>query len=120
MGYYFYYSLENKIFVAPNAEFFENSLTLQEASGSHGLLEASGSDVGLELIQEDDTQPSENTSERHDEKNTDMDGSVYTFKACLVANGFTQTYELDYGETFSPVADIRAIRILLAIGADVL
>nr|GEX66576.1 zinc finger, CCHC-type [Tanacetum cinerariifolium] len=46
---------------------FKNSLTLQEASGSYGLLEASESDVGLELIQEDDTQPSENTSKRHDE-----------------------------------------------------
>ncbi|GKE64905.1 retrotransposon protein, putative, ty1-copia subclass [Tanacetum coccineum] len=67
MGYYFYYPLENKIFVARNVEFFENSLALQETSRSHGLLEASGSDVGLELIQEDDTQPSENTSERHDE-----------------------------------------------------
>ncbi|GKB33794.1 retrovirus-related pol polyprotein from transposon TNT 1-94 [Tanacetum coccineum] len=47
MGYYFYNPLENKIFVALNVEFFENSLTLQEASGSHGLLEASGSDVHL-------------------------------------------------------------------------
>ncbi|GKG49411.1 hypothetical protein Tco_0515863, partial [Tanacetum coccineum] len=67
MAYYFYYPLENKIFVARNAEFFETSLVLLKASGSHTLLEASGSDVGLELIQEDDTQPSENTSERHDE-----------------------------------------------------
>ncbi|GJZ49927.1 retrotransposon protein, putative, ty1-copia subclass [Tanacetum coccineum] len=67
MGYYFYYPLENKIFVAQNAELFENNLMVQEASGSHGLLKASGSDVGLELIQEDDTQPSENTSEIHDE-----------------------------------------------------
>nr|GEW91869.1 hypothetical protein [Tanacetum cinerariifolium] len=32
------------------------------ASGSHGMLEASRSDVGLELIQEDDIQPFENTS----------------------------------------------------------
>ncbi|GKB03310.1 retrotransposon protein, putative, ty1-copia subclass [Tanacetum coccineum] len=46
---------------------------------------------------------------------TDMDGNVHTFKACLVAKGFTQTYEVDYGETFSPVAYIKAIRILLAI-----
>nr|GEZ79148.1 putative retrotransposon protein [Tanacetum cinerariifolium] len=30
---------------------------------------------------------------------------------------FTQTYEVDYEETFSPVADIRAIRILIAIAA---
>ncbi|GJS10086.1 retrotransposon protein, putative, ty1-copia subclass [Tanacetum coccineum] len=35
----------------------------------------------------------------------------------LRVNGFTQTYEVDYEETFSPVADIRAIRILIAIAA---
>ncbi|GJY69708.1 retrotransposon protein, putative, ty1-copia subclass [Tanacetum coccineum] len=67
MGYYFYYPLENKIFVTRNAEFFENSLMVQEASGSHGLLKSSGSDEGLELIQEEDTQPSKNTSEIHNE-----------------------------------------------------
>ncbi|GJT88673.1 zinc finger, CCHC-type containing protein [Tanacetum coccineum] len=48
-------------------------------------------------------------------KKTDMDGAVYIFKARLVAKGFTQTYGVDYEETFSPVADIRAIRILIAI-----
>nr|GEX41506.1 retrotransposon protein, putative, Ty1-copia subclass [Tanacetum cinerariifolium] len=48
-------------------------------------------------------------------KKTDMDGAVYIFKARLVANGFTQTYGVDYEETFTPVADIRAIRILIAI-----
>nr|GEX45617.1 hypothetical protein [Tanacetum cinerariifolium] len=48
-------------------------------------------------------------------KKTDMDGAVYIFNARLVAKGFTQTYEVDYEETFSPVADIRAIRILIAI-----
>ncbi|GJU58341.1 retrotransposon protein, putative, ty1-copia subclass [Tanacetum coccineum] len=41
MGYYFYYPLENKICFARNDEFFENNLILQEASGSHELLEAS-------------------------------------------------------------------------------
>ncbi|GKE19840.1 retrotransposon protein, putative, ty1-copia subclass [Tanacetum coccineum] len=213
MGYYFYYPIENKIFVAQNAEFFENNLMVQEASRSHGLLEGSGSVVRLDLIQEDDTQPFENTSEIHDEvvstevkpqnvkilirrfarisqapdrygfyvdveeyklgdlnelpnyntalsdpesdkwleainiemqsmkdnqvwvlvdlpsngrtvmskwlfkKKTDMDGNVHTFKAHLVAKGYTQTYDVDYEETFSPVANIRAIRILLAIVA---
>ncbi|GJZ88604.1 retrotransposon protein, putative, ty1-copia subclass [Tanacetum coccineum] len=48
-------------------------------------------------------------------KKTDMDGAVHTYKARLVAKGFTQTYGVDYEEPFSPVADIRAIRILIAI-----
>ncbi|GJU97745.1 retrotransposon protein, putative, ty1-copia subclass [Tanacetum coccineum] len=204
MGYYFYYPPENKVLVARNAEFFENSLINQEASGS---LE------DLEIIKEEDTHPSINTSLHHEEgdieidepqsdiipirrstrtrnapnytclyinseehelgdlgepanykaalldpesdkwldamnvemqsmkdnevwdlvdlppngktvgskwlfkKKTDMDGAVHTFKACLVAKGFTQTYGVDYEETFSPVADIRAIRILIAIAA---
>ncbi|GKD15887.1 retrotransposon protein, putative, ty1-copia subclass [Tanacetum coccineum] len=48
---------------------------------------------------------------------TDMNGVVHTFKARLVAKGFTQTYGVDYEETFSRVAEIRAIRILIAIAA---
>ncbi|GJX55292.1 putative RNA-directed DNA polymerase [Tanacetum coccineum] len=50
-------------------------------------------------------------------KKTDMDGKVHTYKARLVAKGCTQTYGIDYEETFSPVADIKAIRILIAIVA---
>nr|GEU79908.1 putative retrotransposon Ty1-copia subclass protein [Tanacetum cinerariifolium] len=50
-------------------------------------------------------------------KKTTMDGNVHTYKACLVAKDFTQTYGVDYEETFSPVADIRAIKILIAITA---
>nr|GEX27316.1 retrotransposon protein, putative, Ty1-copia subclass [Tanacetum cinerariifolium] len=48
-------------------------------------------------------------------KKTDMDSNVYTFKAHLVAKGYTQIYGVDCRETFSPVTYIRAIRILLAI-----
>ncbi|GJX72987.1 putative RNA-directed DNA polymerase [Tanacetum coccineum] len=204
MGYYFYYPLENKIFVARYAEFFETNLIKQEASGST---------VDFDEIQSEDAQPSENTSlhqhevepdtidpqtdvipvrrsarisqaperygfyidaEEHElgdhgeppnyraalsdpeskkwleamnaemqsmkdnqvwnlvdlppncktvgskwlfKKKTDMDGNIHTYKARLVAKGFTQTYEVDYEETFSPVADIKAIRILIAIAA---
>ncbi|GJV08625.1 retrotransposon protein, putative, ty1-copia subclass [Tanacetum coccineum] len=46
-----------------------------------------------------------------------MDGAVHTYKARLVVKGFTQTYRVDYEETFSPIADIRAIRILISIAA---
>nr|GFC84854.1 hypothetical protein [Tanacetum cinerariifolium] len=201
MGYSFYYPPENKVLVARNAEFLENSLIDQEASGS---LE------DLEIVQEEDTHPSLDTSLNHEEddleidesqsdivpirrstrtrhapdrmclyidaeehelgdlrepanykatlldpkskkwlnamnvemqsmkdnevwvlvelpsngktvgskwlfkKKTDMDGNVHIYKARLVVKGYTQTPGIDYEETFSPVADIRAIRILIA------
>nr|GEW90203.1 retrotransposon protein, putative, Ty1-copia subclass [Tanacetum cinerariifolium] len=204
MGYSFYYPPENKVIVARNAEFLENSLIDQEASRS---LE------DLEIIQEEDTHPSLNTSQNHEEddleidepqsdivpirrstrtrhapdrmclyidaeehelgdlgepanykatlldpesekwlnamnvemqsmkdnevwvlvelppngktvgskwlfkKKTDMDGNVHIYKARLVAKGYTKTPRIDYEETFSPVEDIRAIRILIAIAA---
>nr|GFA29672.1 hypothetical protein [Tanacetum cinerariifolium] len=54
MGCYFYFSPENKIVVARYAEFFEKNLLSQEVSGRAG---------DLEEIQNEDTSPSEITSE---------------------------------------------------------
>ena len=48
-------------------------------------------------------------------KKIDMDGTVHTFKARLVAKGFKKTHGVDYDETFSLVAMLNSIRILLAI-----
>ena len=40
-----------------------------------------------------------------------------TFKDRLVAKGFTQKEVIDYEETFSPVAMLKSISILLSIAA---
>ncbi|KAL0313388.1 UNVERIFIED_CONTAM: Retrovirus-related Pol polyprotein from transposon RE1 [Sesamum radiatum] len=45
------------------------------------------------------------------------DGEVTTFKARLVAKGYTQRPEVDFEETYSPVAMAKSIRIMLAIAA---
>nr|GEV07513.1 UDP-glycosyltransferase 85C2-like [Tanacetum cinerariifolium] len=64
MGYCFYYPPENKVLVARNAEFLENSLITQEESGS---LE------DFEIIQEEDMHPSINTSSHHEEDDLEID-----------------------------------------------
>nr|GEU28897.1 ribonuclease H-like domain-containing protein [Tanacetum cinerariifolium] len=125
---------KNKVFVSWNAEFFESKLL---------DLKASGSVEDLELIQEEDTNPSVDTSLNHEEDDQEIDepqrdlGELTNYKAALLDpeskkwldamnvemhsmkdnDGFIQAYGVDYEEIFSPVLGIRSIRILIAIAA---
>ena len=46
-----------------------------------------------------------------------LDGQIDRLKAHLVAKGYTQQYGSDYYDTFSPMAKIASVRLLLSMGA---
>ncbi|GAA0160000.1 transmembrane signal receptor [Lithospermum erythrorhizon] len=45
-------------------------------------------------------------------------GIVERYKAKLVAKRYTQTYGIDFSETFAPIAKMNTIRILLSLAAN--
>ncbi|KAL7691854.1 putative reverse transcriptase, RNA-dependent DNA polymerase [Plasmopara halstedii] len=51
-------------------------------------------------------------------KKRDQNGDVARYKALLVAKGFKQKHGVDFLETYSPVANMNSIRIILAVRAE--
>ena len=50
-------------------------------------------------------------------RKTDADGNVTIYKARLAAKGFRRVQGVDYDETFSPIAMLKSVWIMLAIAA---
>ncbi|CAL2243576.1 unnamed protein product [Prunus armeniaca] len=50
--------------------------------------------------------------------NHKADGSIDHYNARLIAKGYTQTYGVDYLETFAPAANLNTVHVLLSLAAN--
>ena len=47
------------------------------------------------------------------------DGSFERYKVRMVAKRFTETYDIDYSETFASVAKMNTVRVVLSLASNV-
>ncbi|KAG9447646.1 hypothetical protein H6P81_013774 [Aristolochia fimbriata] len=59
--------------------------------------------------------PRQSSRIRRPSVKTKADGSIDRHKARLVTKGYNQEYDIDYEETFAPVARLTSVRVLIAI-----
>nr|GFA20991.1 hypothetical protein [Tanacetum cinerariifolium] len=144
MGYYLYYPPENKIVVERYANFLEKDFILQKESGRIVKLEdvipvrrsvrkhkapdrfCLNVEIDPDRLCFNVEVEEHNLGDLNEPANYKSALSDPKFEKWLVAmnaemqsmyKSCTKTYGVDYEETFSPVSDIRAIRILIAIAA---
>ena len=45
-------------------------------------------------------------------------GLLLDLKVCLVAKGYVQTYDVDYYDTFSPIAKLTSVHLFISLVAS--